>query len=62
MEKRCPVSSEGSSTPPDSVKNVYEKTIVIAKGNSSLGKLRVYFFVNSSQIWLMVSLVYSLFY
>ncbi|XP_063279912.1 multiple PDZ domain protein isoform X12 [Prinia subflava] len=37
MEKRCPVSLEGSSTPPNSVKNVYEKTIIIAKGNSSLG-------------------------
>ncbi|XP_062369930.1 multiple PDZ domain protein [Cinclus cinclus] len=37
MEKRCPVSLEGSSTPPDSVKNMYEKTITIAKGNSSLG-------------------------
>ncbi|XP_066036936.1 multiple PDZ domain protein isoform X5 [Chamaea fasciata] len=37
MEKRCPVSLEGSSTPPNSVKNMYEKTIIIAKGNSSLG-------------------------
>ncbi|NWU67042.1 MPDZ protein, partial [Pterocles burchelli] len=37
MEKRCPVSLEGSSTTPNSVKNVYEKTITIAKGNSSLG-------------------------
>ncbi|XP_014809431.1 PREDICTED: multiple PDZ domain protein isoform X2 [Calidris pugnax] len=37
MEKRCPVSLEGSSTAPNSVKNVYEKTITIAKGNSSLG-------------------------
>uniref|UniRef100_A0A8C3QV62 Multiple PDZ domain protein n=1 Tax=Cyanoderma ruficeps TaxID=181631 RepID=A0A8C3QV62_9PASS len=37
MEKRCPVSLEGSSTTPNSVKNMYEKTIVIAKGNSSLG-------------------------
>ncbi|NWS72944.1 MPDZ protein, partial [Crotophaga sulcirostris] len=37
MEKRCPVSLEGSSTTPDSVKNMYEKTITIAKGNSSLG-------------------------
>ncbi|XP_066195265.1 multiple PDZ domain protein [Sylvia atricapilla] len=37
MEKRCPVSLEGSSTPPDSVKNMFEKTIIIAKGNSSLG-------------------------
>ncbi|NXO65939.1 MPDZ protein, partial [Phainopepla nitens] len=37
MEKRCPVSLERSSTPPDSVKNIYEKTITIAKGNSSLG-------------------------
>ncbi|NXN04374.1 MPDZ protein, partial [Sylvia borin] len=31
------ISLEGSSTPPDSVKNMYEKTIIIAKGNSSLG-------------------------
>ncbi|NXV09931.1 MPDZ protein, partial [Cettia cetti] len=30
-------ASEGSSTPPNSVKNMYEKTIIIAKGNSSLG-------------------------
>ncbi|NXE78363.1 MPDZ protein, partial [Cochlearius cochlearius] len=40
MEKRCPVSLEGSSTSsttPNSVKNMYEKTITIAKGNSSLG-------------------------
>ncbi|XP_057230509.1 multiple PDZ domain protein isoform X6 [Malurus melanocephalus] len=37
MEKRCPVSLEGSSTPANSVKNIYEKTITIAKGNSSLG-------------------------
>ncbi|XP_049650655.1 multiple PDZ domain protein isoform X6 [Accipiter gentilis] len=37
MEKRCPVSLEGSSTIPNSVKNTYEKTITIAKGNSSLG-------------------------
>ncbi|NWQ79138.1 MPDZ protein, partial [Columbina picui] len=37
MEKRWPVSSEGSSTTPNSVKNMYEKTITIAKGNSSLG-------------------------
>ncbi|NXG44228.1 MPDZ protein, partial [Psilopogon haemacephalus] len=37
MEKRCPVSSEGSSTSLDAVKNMYEKTITIAKGNSSLG-------------------------
>ncbi|NXS66794.1 MPDZ protein, partial [Pandion haliaetus] len=37
MEKRCPVSLEGSSTTPNSVKNIYEKTITIAKGNSSLG-------------------------
>ncbi|XP_010289127.1 PREDICTED: multiple PDZ domain protein [Phaethon lepturus] len=37
MEKRCPLSLEGSSTTPNSVKNVYEKTITIAKGNSSLG-------------------------
>ncbi|NWZ80137.1 MPDZ protein, partial [Poecile atricapillus] len=37
MEKRCPVSLEGNSTPPNSVKNMYEKTIIIAKGNSSLG-------------------------
>ncbi|XP_010164530.1 multiple PDZ domain protein-like, partial [Antrostomus carolinensis] len=36
MEKRCPVSLEGNSTTPDSVKNMYEKTITIAKGNSSL--------------------------
>uniref|UniRef100_A0A8C0UZ70 Multiple PDZ domain crumbs cell polarity complex component n=1 Tax=Cyanistes caeruleus TaxID=156563 RepID=A0A8C0UZ70_CYACU len=34
---RCPVSLEGNSTPPNSVKNMYEKTIIIAKGNSSLG-------------------------
>ncbi|XP_017925840.2 multiple PDZ domain protein isoform X12 [Manacus vitellinus] len=37
MEKRCPVSLEGSFTIPNSVKNMYEKTITIAKGNSSLG-------------------------
>ncbi|NXF91456.1 MPDZ protein, partial [Eubucco bourcierii] len=37
MEKRCPISSEGSSISPDAVKNMYEKTITIAKGNSSLG-------------------------
>ncbi|XP_059693122.1 multiple PDZ domain protein isoform X12 [Haemorhous mexicanus] len=37
MEKRCPVSLEGNSTPQNSVKNLYEKTITIAKGNSSLG-------------------------
>ncbi|XP_061298480.1 multiple PDZ domain protein isoform X14 [Pezoporus flaviventris] len=37
MEKRCPVALEGVSTIPNSVKNVYEKTITIAKGNSSLG-------------------------
>ncbi|NXJ32519.1 MPDZ protein, partial [Ciconia maguari] len=37
MEKRCPVSLEGSSTTPNTVKNMYEKTITIAKGNSSLG-------------------------
>ncbi|XP_029859585.1 multiple PDZ domain protein isoform X10 [Aquila chrysaetos chrysaetos] len=37
MEKRCPVSLEGSSTTPNSVKNMYEKTITVAKGNSSLG-------------------------
>ncbi|XP_052632271.1 multiple PDZ domain protein isoform X16 [Harpia harpyja] len=37
MEKRCPVSLEGSSTTPNSVKNMFEKTITIAKGNSSLG-------------------------
>ncbi|XP_064591163.1 multiple PDZ domain protein isoform X13 [Zonotrichia leucophrys gambelii] len=36
-EKRCPVSLEGNSTPQNSVKNMYEKTITIAKGNSSLG-------------------------
>uniref|UniRef100_A0A8C6JX13 Multiple PDZ domain protein n=1 Tax=Melopsittacus undulatus TaxID=13146 RepID=A0A8C6JX13_MELUD len=34
---RCPVALEGISTMPNSVKNVYEKTITIAKGNSSLG-------------------------
>ncbi|XP_027739519.1 multiple PDZ domain protein isoform X11 [Empidonax traillii] len=37
MEKRCPISSEGNFTIPNSVKNMYEKTITIAKGNSSLG-------------------------
>ncbi|XP_010141503.1 PREDICTED: multiple PDZ domain protein [Buceros rhinoceros silvestris] len=37
MEKRCVVSSEGSSITTDSVNNLYEKTITIAKGNSSLG-------------------------
>ncbi|XP_010012788.1 PREDICTED: multiple PDZ domain protein, partial [Nestor notabilis] len=37
MEKRCPVALEGIPTIPNSVKNVYEKTITIAKGNSSLG-------------------------
>ncbi|XP_064902197.1 multiple PDZ domain protein isoform X31 [Columba livia] len=37
MEKRWPLASEGSSTTPNSVKNMYEKTITIAKGNSSLG-------------------------
>ncbi|NXJ79745.1 MPDZ protein, partial [Trogon melanurus] len=31
------ISSEGGSITPDSVKNMYEKTITIAKGNSSLG-------------------------
>ncbi|NXU95613.1 MPDZ protein, partial [Xiphorhynchus elegans] len=31
------ISLEGSSTIPNSVKNIYEKTITIAKGNSSLG-------------------------
>ncbi|XP_051498085.1 multiple PDZ domain protein isoform X3 [Apus apus] len=36
-EKRCPVSLEGSSTSPNSVRSIYEKTITIAKGNSSLG-------------------------
>ncbi|NWI11735.1 MPDZ protein, partial [Crypturellus soui] len=36
-EKSCPVSVEGSSTVPNSVKNLYERTITIAKGNSSLG-------------------------
>ncbi|XP_050572325.1 multiple PDZ domain protein isoform X2 [Cygnus atratus] len=36
-DKSCSVSVEGSSTTPNSVKNVYEKTITIAKGNSSLG-------------------------
>ncbi|NWW71917.1 MPDZ protein, partial [Climacteris rufus] len=33
----CPISLEESSTSPNSVKNMYEKTITIAKGNSSLG-------------------------
>ncbi|XP_035165402.1 multiple PDZ domain protein isoform X15 [Oxyura jamaicensis] len=37
VEKGCSVSVEGSSTTPNSVKNMYEKTITIAKGNSSLG-------------------------
>nr|XP_047905741.1 multiple PDZ domain protein isoform X15 [Anser cygnoides] len=37
MEKSCSVSVEGSYTTPNSVKNTYEKTITIAKGNSSLG-------------------------
>ncbi|XP_071437691.1 multiple PDZ domain protein isoform X2 [Pithys albifrons albifrons] len=37
MENRCPGSLEGSSAIPNSVKNMYEKTITIAKGNSSLG-------------------------
>ncbi|KAJ7410014.1 Multiple PDZ domain protein [Willisornis vidua] len=37
MEKRCPGSLEGSFAIPNSVKNMYEKTITIAKGNSSLG-------------------------
>ncbi|XP_030368094.1 multiple PDZ domain protein isoform X16 [Strigops habroptila] len=37
VEKRCPVALERISTIPNSVKNVYEKTISIAKGNSSLG-------------------------
>ncbi|NWW94729.1 MPDZ protein, partial [Rhynochetos jubatus] len=37
VEKRCPVPLERSSTTPNSVKNMYEKTITIAKGNSSLG-------------------------
>ncbi|NXX81713.1 MPDZ protein, partial [Urocolius indicus] len=37
LEKRCTVSLEGSSTTLNSVKNMYEKTITIAKGNSSLG-------------------------
>ncbi|XP_064357636.1 multiple PDZ domain protein isoform X1 [Dromaius novaehollandiae] len=37
MEKSCPVSVGGSSTVPNSVKNMYERTITIAKGNSSLG-------------------------
>ncbi|NXL78336.1 MPDZ protein, partial [Leptocoma aspasia] len=36
-EIKCPVSLGGNSTPPNSVKNMYEKTITIAKGNSSLG-------------------------
>ncbi|NWS30864.1 MPDZ protein, partial [Polioptila caerulea] len=31
------ISLEGSSTPPNPIKNMYEKTITIAKGNSSLG-------------------------
>ncbi|NXE61106.1 MPDZ protein, partial [Calcarius ornatus] len=33
----CPVSLEGNSAPENSVKSMYEKTITIAKGNSSLG-------------------------
>ncbi|NWY69015.1 MPDZ protein, partial [Erithacus rubecula] len=33
----CPLPLEGSSTLSNSVKNMYEKTITIAKGNSSLG-------------------------
>ncbi|NXE96594.1 MPDZ protein, partial [Menura novaehollandiae] len=37
MEKRCPVSLQGNSTTPNSVKDMYEKTVTIAKGNSSLG-------------------------
>ncbi|NWS54923.1 MPDZ protein, partial [Chunga burmeisteri] len=37
MEKRGPVSLERSSTTPNSDKNMCEKTITIAKGNSSLG-------------------------
>ncbi|XP_037979412.1 multiple PDZ domain protein isoform X13 [Motacilla alba alba] len=37
MEKRCPVSLEGNSSPQNSDKSMYEKTITIAKGNSSLG-------------------------
>ncbi|XP_009696791.1 PREDICTED: multiple PDZ domain protein, partial [Cariama cristata] len=37
MEKRGPVSLERSSTTPNSNKNMCEKTITIAKGNSSLG-------------------------
>ncbi|NXD14375.1 MPDZ protein, partial [Nothocercus nigrocapillus] len=37
MEKSCPMSVEGSSTVSNSVKNMYERTITIAKGNSSLG-------------------------
>ncbi|NXI67551.1 MPDZ protein, partial [Anseranas semipalmata] len=37
MEKSCSVSMEGSSKTPNSAKNMYEKTITIAKGNSSLG-------------------------
>ncbi|NXU56919.1 MPDZ protein, partial [Turnix velox] len=36
-EKRFPVSLDQSSTTPDSIKNMYEKTITIAKGSSSLG-------------------------
>ncbi|NXB81607.1 MPDZ protein, partial [Donacobius atricapilla] len=31
------VPEVGGSTPPNSVKNMYEKTIIVAKGNSSLG-------------------------
>ncbi|KAM9167184.1 multiple PDZ domain protein [Mergus octosetaceus] len=37
VEKSCSVSVEGSSTTPNSGKTIYEKTITIAKGNSSLG-------------------------
>ncbi|NXO01667.1 MPDZ protein, partial [Rhinopomastus cyanomelas] len=37
MENKCSVSLEESSVTLDSVKNWYEKTITIAKGNSSLG-------------------------
>ncbi|XP_008943122.1 PREDICTED: multiple PDZ domain protein [Merops nubicus] len=37
MEKTCPVSLEGGCAAPDAVKSIYEKTITIAKGNSSLG-------------------------
>lgn len=58
MEKRCPVALEGISTVPNSVKNVYEKTITIAKGNSSLGKV-ANIFVTFSGTWLSVFLMFS---